>query len=305
MSKRKSYYNTHLFTTAHNIMDYDPEESFTQITSYIKKYPRDYVARLDYINLLISFEKTSEAEKAIEEVSSMVARDHHFKNLDKRYHIFIRNFKFMKAKLLACLERYEELYDFCEKNYEQLNSVDSLQLYYLMIYCKKKMGKQIDDFAYDRGNYMYKQIKDYKDSEFLKNMKRYLLSEGGNPESTGGRVFSEDFPFEKVLEETKKHISEILDESKTNKNVKFFVGLYSDSYVFKLDCCGWDKNHMVDYFKVDCFHNTTIPIVIYPVYGYENRNYIDLNYLRKQNPKIKRPQKSQVQKFYDRYHKKN
>ena len=306
----KNYYNNYQFKKAHNIMDYNPEESLRLISDYLMEYPSDYSAHLDYINLLISLGHVKKAKAAIKSIELQVSEDEEYKRLSSKYQYFKRKLIFMKAKLLASRERYAELYDFCLNNYDDLNAVDSLQLYYMMLYCKKRIEEKKskkafpkkndqDEFVetpYEQGNYMNRQIMDYSESEFMENQNRFLYA-SGNLEKNGGRIFSEDFPFEDLLDVIKKSIND-------NSNSKFFVSVITDSYIFRYDECGFDKGHLVDHFKVECFHNTDEIIVMYPVYGYGDRKCIDLNYLREPSPRIiRKERKSQVEKFYSRYNK--
>lgn len=306
----KNYYNNYRFKKAHNIMDYNPEESLRLISDYLMEYPNDYSAHLDHINLLISLGHVNKAKAAIKAIELQVSEDEEYKRLSSKYQYFKRKLIFMKAKLLAFKEKYTELYDFCLNYYDELNAVDSLQLYYMMLYCKKRIEEKKskkafpkkndqDEFVetpYEQGNYMNRQIIDYSESEFMENQNRFLYAYG-NLEKTGGRIFSEDFPFEDLLDVIKKSIND-------DNNSKFFVSPITDSYIFRYDECGFDKGHLVDHFKVECFHNTDEIIVMYPVYGYGDRKCIDLNYLREPSPRIiRKERKSQVEKFYSRYNK--
>ena len=194
--------------------------------------------------------------------------------------------------LFGYFEKYDELYKLYLDNKAYIDN-SKLNLQYINFYCRKKMGLSNNGRKNMVSGYMYGQMEEYSEGKFLEHIKKHMADYNMGLDKPNDNIFAPDFPIEKIVSEAKKYIP-------SDKGL--FPGFLEDDYVFKYDSCGRDRNRVVDYFKVICFHNTSDFITMCPVYGYERYPYIDLNYIKKDDDiKIKR--RSQLDKFNSRYNK--
>ena len=157
---------------------------------------------------------------------------------------------------------------------------------FIYFLCRKKLDLSTN---HNKANgYITNQTHNYSESAFLELEKRHLATCNEGMDLSKKSYFSFDFPFDEVLDELKK----IIPNEKG-----LYTGFFVDTYIFKYDNCGRADDHVVDYFKVVCFHNTNKFIALMPAYGYDNYIQTDLNYLNKKNTK----RISMVDKFNKRY----
>ena len=138
-----------------------------------------------------------------------------------------------------------------------------------MLYCKNKLGKIYENNKFP-DKYLFNQIANYKEDEFLEHIKKHLADYNSELDEPNKNIFVPDFPINDVLKEVKKYIP----SEKT-----LYTGFYENVYVFKYNECGRVNNRLVDYLKIVCFDGTSDMLTILPVEEGENLPYIDLNYM--------------------------
>lgn len=284
----KEYFNRLEFLKINKLVKKNPKLALKKFNVYIEEYPFDYSAYPYYINLLVTLRHVYKATIFLERVLLMVNHDtsYIYKAPDK-YDIFLDNIIFAKTRILSYLKDYKALMDLFEKNKGYFAENGMLYIY---PYCKRKLN--LEDSPLDNTNYMSMQTSDYSETRFLEHIKKHMTVYSED-EKLNSNVFSLDFPFQRVLDEIKKIIP--------NGN-GIYTGFFVDTYIFKFDNCGKVDSHLVDYFKVVCFHGTNNFITMLPVYGYDNYVQHDLNYMNEFN-NIKLKNESMVSKYYKRYQK--
>jgi len=291
----QQHFNQWDFSQAISQIEENPLESKSRFETYLQKYPKDYSTYCYYASALIMLGQFNEAEKVLNNVEIAAKKDADFYKLSDRVKHFEKHLLLHKVKLLSYQERFEELYQLYIENSKEL---DSMNINYLIFYCKKKVGK-LGFCDSTKLTYLYSQIIDYQENRFLEHIKKHL-ADYYDPDNPNNNVFSSDFPIDEIIEEIKKYIP--------HDKRKICLGYAEDEYIFKYDNCGRDNNKLVDYFKVICFHNSDNFITICPVQECKNLPYIDLNYLNLDNKKNKVRRISQKEKFQNRmrnYMKKN
>ena len=285
---KAKYFNKWEFSQALSIMETNPTEAKLKYEEYLEKYPKDYSAYLYYVTVLIVLGEFTDAEKIINYVEELSDRDKIFNDSPNRVKRLKENILISRLKLLSYQERYDELYQLCFENSQIIKELDINHLYF---YCKKKKGILIP--AIREGNsYIFRQIIEYQESDFLQSVQNHLADYNMNIENPSLNIFSSDFPFNEILEEIKKYLP---------SDKRLCHGFYEDQYIFKYDNCGKDNGKTADYFKVICFHNTKDIIVMYPSADCQNLPYINLNYLIPEPKDCKVRRLSQIDKFNQRY----
>ena len=282
----KNHFNVWEFKQALELGEIDPISARVLYEEYLKKYPEDYSAYPYYCSNLITLGEFELAEKVLSYVEKEYIKDNSFNKRD-RIEKFEYNLFFAKIKLLSYQEKYEELYKLCVKN---ISRVVDKSLNSVWFYSKKRTGR-LNDEKRDVNSYLFKQIVRYKESDFYKHIEKHLSVYNQNIDIPNNAIFEENFPLKDIVEEIKKYIP---------SDKRLFLGFYDDVYYFKYDQCGRSDKRMVNYFKVVCLHNSQDFITMYPVSGNDNLPYIDLNYMKKEEPaKVKRI--SQIDRFNQRY----
>lgn len=287
---KQQYFNRWEFLQAFSLVDNNPLEAKRKYEQYLEKYPKDYSAYTYYIAVLITIGKFYLAEKTLNELEKIYNEDKSFLTELDKLEILEKEIFIIKLRLLLYKEKYQELYDFCLKNEYKIKAMN---LNAIFLYCNKKLNK-ISNLTRNHKSYLFRQIIEYDENDFLEHIKKHLADFNADVEVPNKNIFKPDFPIYEIVEEVKKYIP---------SNKKLMTGLYQDEYVFKYDSCGRDNNKLVDYFKIISFHNTKNFITMVPVVEGENLPHVDLNYLiEPSNNKIK--QLTQTQKFNKKYRKK-
>lgn len=282
----KNHFNVWEFKQVLDLAEKDPISARVLYEEYLKKYPDDYSAYTYYCSNLITLGELELAEKVLNYVEKEYVKKNSF---NKKYRIekFEYNLFFVRIKLLSYQEKYEELYKLCVKN---ISRVVDKSLNSVWFYSKKRTGR-LNDEKRDVNSYLFKQIVRYEESDFYKHIEKHLSSYNENVDVPNSTVFEENFPLKEVVEEIKKYIP---------SDKRLFLGFYDDIYYFKYDECGRENKKLVNYFKVVCLHNSQDFITMCPMNCDENLPYIDLNYMKKEEPsKVKRL--SQIDRFNQRY----
>lgn len=283
---KEKYFDKWEFNDAINSFEESPFAAKIKIENYIKKYPYDFAVYSHYAWILIKIGELDMAEKVLN-----LAQQKRYKGgcKDRKEKILEKDIFYCRAKLLSYQKKYEELY-------EMLQSEASLSedngFYRIEFYCKRKMGILLSPSkSRESKSYIYRQIIEYRESDFRDHIKKHLVGEEETIELSGA-IFASNFPIDEVIEEVKKYIP---SDKKINN------GFYDNLYIFKYDYCGKADNKTVDYFKVACFDDTQDIITISPTSIGRNFPYVDLNYLvnNKANSKVRKI--SQIDKFSKRY----
>jgi hypothetical protein len=290
------YFNKLEFQQVEALININPLEAKVRFEEYINKYPKDYSGYVRYAGVLIILEEMDEAEKVLEYVSKIYTKDNAFLSNNLKIELFERNLICTKFKLLSYKGDFENLYNLYLENLynlyvEKLSKVDYANLNNMIFYCKKKLGK-LECYSRDCSSYLFRQIIEYDEDDLLDHVKKHLVDFNSDVVNPNKNIFSSNFPLKQIIEEVKKYIP---------SNKRLCEGFYQDSYIFKYNACGREKDKVTDYFKVICFHNTENIITLCPVSQGKDLPYIDLNYLILEDDKCKVKKISQIDKFNRRY----
>lgn len=285
---KTKYFNKYEFNYAASLLETNPIEAKLRFEEYIKKYPKDYVGHMFYATALITLGEFSKAEEILDETEELLSSDKKVNNEFGKQKLNQREIISNRLRLLSYQEKYEELYyQFYQKYYQEINSMEMNPLIFL---CKKKLGL-LNQNRRANHTYIFRQIVNYEESDFLDHIQKHFPDYNQNEETPNISIFYSDFPLTEILTEVRKYLL---------SDIRLYSNFYVDTYIFKYNNCGRVENKITDYFRVVCFHNTTDIITIYPVTGYTNIPYIDLNYLAKEKtPKVKTL--SRIDKFNQRY----
>ena len=306
------YYDNYEFLQVLALMNIDPYECEARFIEYLDKYPHDYTSYTYYASLLVLLRKYEQAEDILEKTNLRVLNDLSFKNDSELYKTYIKNYNYSKIKLLIFQNKYMELYNTYIKPRNNYTCLDSLNIDELSntqtnnkgidfrglkLFCWKKMG-MMNISKKEKYSYLFKQIIEYNDDEFLDHIKKHLMDYNTNADENNNSMFVENFPIQEVLDEVKKMIP-------NDRGLHF--GFLDDTYTFKYDECGRVNNKITNYFQVICIHDTNDIITMYPTLEGDYLPYIDLNILNsnKQNDNVKVKRKSQIDKFNQRFAKKS
>lgn len=287
--KNKNF-NHSLFKEAISLIDKNPYEAVIRFENYIDEYPIDYAAYPFYISALIIIGKLKEASSLINKLDNMSLNKIDFAGKEKEYELFKLHLLESKIKLLSYQKKYTQMYQLCQKNKKTLNN-ESLK--HIVFYSEIKSGK-LTKVTRNNHNYLFRQIINYQEKDFLEHLKSHLPNNKQNVSLTKTSIFSEDFPITKILEEIKKYIP--------SENT-LYLNFYDNKYIFKYDNCGKVDNFITDYFIVTCFHDTSDIITMCPCLNTHRLPYIDLNYLTESITQPKTKRLSQIDKFNKRYNK--
>lgn len=283
-----NYFDKWRFNKILEKVDKDPYQAKILFENYLDEYPKDYSAYSFYASCLITLGLFEEAEKVIDNIENVYKYDNKYlsgTNSDKVITL-IRNIIYAKIKLLCRQHKYKEVYDYYLTNYIYTKDMDIQRV---ILYCKAKLNL-IEDTNRDNYFYFMRQTIDYKYSDFLCHIKRHLNSDIWDEEERCS-FFNKSFPTLKVISEIDKYLM-------SDKRLLF--GFTEDIYIFRYDECGIYNKKSANFFKVVTFNGSKNIITMYPVIGYENLPYVDLNYMKNEDkPKIK--MLSQIDKFNNKY----
>lgn len=277
------YFDEWEFRQALDQLDSNPYDSAIRLEQYVSKYPKDYSMHAYYAYSLITIGQHDKAKAVLDNLEKEAFVDGNFLKQKRKVELVKRNIIFSRIRLLSYTDKYDDLYKFYLSNMKTIKDMD---INTMDFYIKMKAGL-LDPSKRDHG-YLFRQIVEYKESDFLDHVQKHLSEFNAGKEEPNKNIFSSEFPFEKVLEEIKKHF---LSSPRLN------TGFFEDSYIFKYDGCGRADDRFVDYFRVICFHNTKNIITMCPVPNMYNVPFIDLNYISEEKPK----KISQIDRFNKRF----
>lgn len=285
------YFNKIEFKYALSFVETNPFFAKVKFEEYLKKYPKDYSAYTYYASVLITLKELDKAECVLNSLDFLSKTDKKYANKLNKIHFNTINSIGSRLRLLSYQEKYEELYQFCQQYFREIQNMEMAPLFF---YCKKQLG-MIELEKREKHPYIFRQIASYSESDFLEHIKKHLADFNKNGEEINPSIFKPNFPIESIINEVRKYIP---------SEKCLYFNFYVDVYIFKYDECGRDDNKTVDYFKVICFHNSSEIITIYPSRYCDALPAIDLNYLIKNETTSSRgPVKklSQIDKFNKRY----
>lgn len=282
------YFNKWEFQKALDFANTDPLMAKLKFEKYLEKYPKDYSAYAYYIHILIILGEFETAEKILDFVEKQVILDKSFnKDANKIGHL-TQNFLFSRFKILMYQQKYNEVCRLFANDSEKLGNIT---LNAVIFFCKSKLGK-LDHEKRDINAYLFRQIVEYKKSDFIEHIKKHLTDYNFDVDNRNESVFMASFPINEVLQEVEKYIP---------SSNALYPGFFENVYVFKYNGCGRDNYKIVDYFKVVTFHGTQNMITVFPSDHCQNLPHVDLNYLVPDDKNVKEKKLSQIEKFNQKY----
>lgn len=268
---------------------FNPEKAIQLYELYLERYPNDYETKIFYATTLMIIREFDLAHEILQEVKDEYLSNRKITKDSDTRQILDKWMFAAEAKYLYYTYKYKELYEHLKNTPEELKN----ELDIPGFCCQLKLGYLTkDDISYLK-SYTKKQIYSYSEEEFKKNLSKHLYENNIDvpEEEKCDKIFAENFPIDKVLEEVKKTLD--IENSLCD-------GGYNDIYIFRYDSCGKDHGITQNFFRVVCLHNSYKIIAMAPAAGYDNTRYVDLNYL-KADEKVER--ESQIDRFYKRYSK--
>lgn len=253
------------------------EEEFIK---YLRKYPKDVCAHIYHAINLIVIGRLDEASLIL---NSDILLENNIKESNKILAFYT------KIRLLICMEKYLECYEFIRKNMNMFYISQDDRDIEIIMFLKKKLNI-LNDKREDVDSYFLEQVIEYKTGSFFSYMTKYL---SGN-DIISNFKFKENFPFKEVYYKLREMLP---NENKLNNSPVI------NSYFVKFDKCGIVFGKEVNYFKVVTIANSNEIVVMYPCEYIPKLPYIDLN-LTYQDENVKVKTLSQVEKFNLRYNKK-
>lgn len=284
------YFDFCQFQKLQELRNFDLNETAQGYKQYLKDYPNDYGAYGYYASILITMGKFDEAEKVINYVEKKANQDKSFVNKETHKMKAVRFSVFYnRIKVYSYKGDYQKAYNLCLSH---PNEIKHLNMNDFMFYCKQKLG-MIDSKRRDKNSYLFRQIVEYREEDFLEHIKKHLADYNCDLDNPNKNVFSPNFPLDDVLKEVKKHMP---------SSKKLCAGFWENTYIFRCDECGKVDNRLVNYFKVVCFDKTSNIITMLPITECEKLPHIDLSYMMpKEKKEIKR--ESAMEKFNRKYRK--
>ena len=118
-------------------------------------------------------------------------------------------------------EQYEELYKTLSKSKEELSHMNMGDL---LFYCRKKLGK-IDFNQREHNSYLFRQIVEYKESDFLEHIKKHMSDYNAGLEEPNPNIFMSGFPIKEVISEEYCHFFDaaapIITKDSINMDIAF------------------------------------------------------------------------------------
>lgn len=285
----KTYFNEFEFQKIVELKVTNPYEAVMRMQEYIKKYPSDYRAFLYYITFLSTIKEIDKACELLNQFEITLAKDGHFQSFNERMINIKKAYLYTKLKLLMDQEKYKEAYTLCLRDF---NKVD-MHLSEIIFFLQTKLG-MIERVNRDQSSYLRRQMIDYQEKDFFNHIKKHQADYNRNLSNRNTSIFESNLDILLLVNEIKKYIP-------SNKGI--YKGFWEDTYYFKYDENGRFNNRLTDYFMVVSLKNTNELISMYPSLEGKYFDYVDLNYLKK-DEEIKVKRISQTEKFYKRYGKK-
>ena len=284
----KAFFDQWEFIKTTDFSKDNPYEAEKKFAEYFDQYPKDYSGYPYYIYCLITLGKFDEAEKKLNALEYNYKHDPHFAKQDFKIKMLKRDIAFNRIRLYCYQGKYKKLYNYYLANTKYLLNYELKDV----IYYSKVKTKQINMIRDKHHGYLFRQMTEYREEDFLNHIKKHLADYNKDLTEPNKNIFVPDFPIQEVLEEVKKYIP---------SNRRQCGGFWEDSYIFKYNECGRENHRLVNYFKVVCFHDTNQMITVCPVEEHAYENTIDLTYMEKKREYKELKKKSKVDRFNRKY----
>ena len=122
---KNKYYDEWELKQALEHIETNPLVAKCKLKSYIDKYPSDYMSFIYYAAVLITLGEFNEAEEILNDVEFRISVDEHYHikiSKENKYKHKV-NILSSRMRLLAYQEKYDELYEFYEKNKQEIDNV--------------------------------------------------------------------------------------------------------------------------------------------------------------------------------------
>lgn len=270
---RVRYYDDFLAHKIAMLNKKNPYLAKQKYEDYLTQFPLDYSSWCSYIGLLITIHEFDLAEEKLNYIEEVILSDEKHLSDSKFMHLKLSAIFYCRIRLLNYTGRFVELFKMPGRIENKYFGMELGINKFLDVYCRKKLGKEIDVSRVD-DSYLFHQIIDYSYDRMREHINEHSSDYNFLLETPESSVFSIDFPIDDILSEFKK----CADSDK-----RLCFGLFDDTYFFKFDGCGRCKNKSTDYFKVVCFSDTLDIITMCPVESIYELPFIDMNYLSKNN----------------------
>lgn len=267
--KYPKYYGKYSHQLLLMLKNGNSKKAFGYLKQYYEKYPNDLIMSLTYANLLIKL-------KILDEAKEIISRVELISNIDPKVQELLNK---LTLKILVSEGKYYDAYLLLTT----FNVNDYLiEYYYLLKECNLKF--HLSNNVYNTF-YVIRQLLNYDYDEALERIKLHQ-----NIENIPR--FRSDLDVEKILEVVKNYIP----------NSSCYAGsIYSDSYCFRYDKCGYVDNQVTDYFVIITFHNTEDIITMYPISKEKIFEYVDINSCFYEEVKTNTKRLSEIEKFNKKY----
>lgn len=246
-----------------------PYNIINELEMYLEKRNDDYYIRFLYAKSLLRLGNIDKANQIFNDIRYELYDLNKINNYSEKERLLLkRNIASTKLRLLGQEEKYNNFVNFYLSNRDYYSKRNDENLKYAYDYAILNSGRAPFTVS-ESSSYFRKQIACYSEDRLIDYYK-------GSPNK---KEYINNFDYEKVLDEIKKYIN----SSTTSYLLNDY---YGKLYVFKLDKCAYDKhlNEYLDYIFVVTFGNTNEIVWLNPEKQGELFKYIDLNYLKEDNP---------------------
>ena len=290
----RSYFDSYEFNRLNEMIGKDIHGAKEGFERYLEKYHNDLSAYLKYAEVLITTGDFKKAHEMIELVEYKLARTSFYISDDTRRKAVNKMIIHTKGRLYSNEKRVwaalKLIYD--HQDIFEDDRLKKATIFYLRKIVNNHIREKKDV------SYIYRQIYSYSEEEMIEHIKKHEADYNMGDREISTSYFLPEIEIEKLIEEVKKNLK---------PENALYTGYFDNTYCFRLDSCGRCDNKLVDYLEVVAFNGSPNIITMYPVSHTNNRNIVDLNYMREEleenKPKVKTL--SQIDKFRMRYSKNN
>ena len=293
----KHYYDEEKRLEAIKDKKTNPYGTLKKLERYLTKFPKDRPGWIEYIHLLIRVGRFEDVEIALNNLETLIEKaqksgkekienitkdrtDLHAirfnllawqgkpKEALKYYHNYLNRDELTEQDILPIRRKTEEqlkqLSPEERESYEY--SITLKSLLPIVIMCKKQLDQPLP-FERVKFEYAIRQIILFDEGDFNYNNDKHRKPSPTIP------YFTEEFPFDDILKEVRKIITE------NNSYSLMFHHYPMTTYTFKYPGCGIVKGQVADYFKAVVINGTNDIVELVPIVDGENLLSIDLGLL--------------------------
>lgn len=264
-----------------------PNAARISLEKFTKKNPNNIYGHICYSSVLIALNELEEADKELETVRQLIYTSSYLRDKPDLLEYYRHHLLVNRLKLFGLQNKSSEFLRLFNYNKSSIREVGPHDV----IYFKHIQGYNPPPSYIP--SYVSQQVLDYNEERFLEFVKRESRNNKNNEVSVTAKYgyFSDDFPYERVVEEIKKSIP---SDKKINQGFCYNV------YVFKYTGCGIAEEKQCNYFKVVTLNNTDHLISMYPVSEDLDIEYTDLNHLKNKNESDEK-RLTMIDRFNKRY----